>query len=44
MDDPDKYISTYGGKAGGIFFLRDFGGFEKNLLPIKFYLDGNQGF
>jgi len=42
--NPDKYISTYGGKAGGIFFLRDFGGFEKNLLPIKFYLDGNQGF
>lgn len=39
--DAQKYINQYGGKAGGWFYLRDLGGFEKDLLPLV-YLDGKQ--
>ena len=42
--DPKPYIQNYGGKAGGIFFLKDIGGFEENLLPIIAYLDRDQSF
>jgi len=31
------YIQEYGGKAGGWFYLRDFGGFENHLLPCTFF-------
>jgi len=32
--NPEQYIQKYGGKAGGYFYLRDLGGFEKNLPPL----------
>jgi hypothetical protein len=38
--NPQQYIKTYGGKAGGWFFLRDFGGFNLNLLPVVFLAAG----
>ena len=42
--NPTEYIQKYGGKAGGFFFLRDLGGFEKHLPPLIAYLDRDQDF
>ncbi|MBW2982214.1 hypothetical protein KY343_05015 [Candidatus Woesearchaeota archaeon] len=36
--NPTEYIQKYGGKAGGFFFLRDLGGFEKHLPPLLTYV------
>lgn len=41
--NPQEYIKKYGGKAGAWFYLRDFGGFERHLLPLV-YLDANRDF
>lgn len=41
---PEEYIKRYGGKAGGYFFLRDFGGFERNLPETHAYLHRNEDF
>ncbi len=38
--NPADYINKYGGKAGGWFYLRDFGGFEEHLLPLYFLPPG----
>ena len=35
--DAQEYINMYGGKLRGWFFLKDIGGFERNLLPL-FYV------
>lgn len=34
--DSAEYINKYGGKAGGLFYLRDFGGFEAHLMPFYY--------
>ncbi|MFH1711358.1 MAG: hypothetical protein ABH840_03535 [Nanoarchaeota archaeon] len=34
--DAEKYVNQYGGKAGGWFYLKDTGGFEKHLLPLVY--------
>lgn len=44
MLDPKKYIAEYGGKAGGYFYLRDLGGFEKNLVPMLAFLGRDEKF
>ncbi len=41
--NPNDYIQKYGGKAGGYFYLKDLGGFEKHLLPAV-YLAHDQEF
>src|SRR3989338_765653 len=33
---PSEYIQKYGGKAGGYFYLKDYGGFNLHLLPALF--------
>jgi hypothetical protein len=34
--DAKEYIKQYGGKAGGIIYLTELGGFEENLLPLYY--------
>lgn len=36
MTSNEDYINLYGGKAGGWFYLRDLGGFDRNLLPLVY--------
>ena len=32
--NPQEYIQKYGGKAGGWFYLRDFGGLERQKCQL----------
>src|SRR3989344_506652 len=34
--DAQEYVRQYGGKAGGLFYLKDIGGFDKHLLPLVY--------
>ena len=38
--NPQEYIQTYGGKAGGWFFLKEKGEFGLSLLPNYFIQPG----
>ncbi len=40
--NPNDYIQKYGGKAGGYFYLKDLGGFEKHLLPAVYLAAGQE--
>jgi hypothetical protein len=42
--NPNEYIKKYGGKAGGFFYLRDLGKFEKHLPPLFAFLDKDRDF
>ncbi len=43
LGTPEDYVTRFGGKIGGYFFLKDLGKFEQ-FLPNADFLDWNEGF